>query len=64
VVAIKKVHSFNNLLKGNNGGFDTAQAIQRSFQKKPTLGKPVKSGALKRVTHGDAFPCCHKSSFP
>ena len=60
MVTIKKTDIVSNLLKDNNGVFDTAQAIQAGVSK-TTLGQLVKSGVLERVAHGkyssvDAFP--------
>jgi predicted transcriptional regulator of viral defense system len=51
VAAIKKVDIIYDLLKKNNGVFDTTEAIKAGVSK-TTLGQLLKSGVLERVAHG------------
>ena len=60
MVIIRKADIISNLIKDNNGVFDTAQAIQAGVSK-TMLGQLVKSGVIERVAHGqyagsDVFP--------
>jgi len=60
VFAIKKVDIIKNLLKTNNGIFDTNEALKAGVSK-TTLSQLVKNGIIERVAHGrysdlDTFP--------
>jgi predicted transcriptional regulator of viral defense system len=51
VTSINKTDIINNLIKLNNGFFDTAQAVQAGVSK-TMLGQLVKNGIIERAAHG------------